>query len=492
MPGADAVTVTDSHIALRLPRASWAGPVLVGGLLAATFGVALASDPLDAVLLLGLVPLALACPTATLGVVLFVTVLVPFDTQNRYSLGGGAGVPGLLAVDLLLLLGLCRIAFLVWRRRLRVTRPLAVAALFLVGIFGAAVHGLATGAAASDVGTEARCLVFGIGAFLLAWPLLLEQATRVRLYRTLLALGLALGLWGVAQVVLKVPYTSSGDVGVRPGIDQIAAIGGGQLQGGLYAFPVAVALSFAALLSGAIKSGAVRALTVTIFGLNCVCVLLTYERSIWAAAIIGCIAAALRSGRAAWPATRRWLAVGLAVVAVYAAGSPGAVSTAINRIESSFSYQNQNSFQARKVESEAVLKAIRHEPLTGSGFGATVTWGKRNIFATSTTNFSHEGYLWLAWKVGLPLALALVGCLLFTALRRMRPTADPPFRALRVGSHAALLASLAVCVTFPEFNALGITAALGVITAACSVPTISAAGSSPQAPRRRSGLVLTP
>jgi hypothetical protein len=486
------VTVTDPGIALRLPRGNWAGPLLAGGLLAAVFGVVLVSNPLEAVLLLLLVPLALACPTATLGVVLFVTVLVPFDTQNRYSLGGGAGVPGLLAVDLLLLLGLCRLLVLALRSRLRLARPQIVAALLLVGICVAAAHGLAAGAGASDVGTEARCLVFGIGAFLLAWPLLLEQASRIRLYRTLVTLGIALGLWGIAQVVLKVPYTHSGDVGVRPGIDQIAAVGGGQLQGGLYAFPVAVSMSFAALLSGAIKSVAVRVLVVAAFALNCVCVLLTYERSIWAAAVIGCFVAAIRSGRAAWPATRRWLAVGIAVIALYSAGSPGAVGTAINRIESSFTYNNQNSFQARKVESEAVLQAIRREPITGSGFGATVTWGKRNVFATSTSNFSHEGYLWLTWKVGLPLALALVGCLFYAALRRIRPTADPPFRALRVGSHAALLASLAVCVTFPEFNALGITATLGVITAISVAPEISAPGSSQRVPQRRSALVLTP
>ena len=160
----------------------------------------------------------------------------------------------------------------------------------------------------------------------------------------------------------------------------------------------------------------------------------------------------------------------------------------MNRIRSVSTFQGQSSYQARQVEAEAVLNQIRHHPLIGSGYGATVTWGKRHVFATHTTNFAHEGYLWLAWKLGLPFALAVVGCLLYAALRRTKRSSDRAFRALRVGSHAGLLGSLAVCVTFPEFNALGITAVLGLIVAACLVPSataVTAGGSSAEALRRR-------
>jgi hypothetical protein len=461
---------SDTDVALQATRALRVVPLLVAASLAAAFGMTLGSHPLEAVLLLVLVPLALTRPTATLGLILFVTVLVPFDVQNRYSLGGKAGLPGLLAVDLLLGVGLCRLVFLLLRGRLRVGRPMVVAGAVMVGGLAAAAHGVAVGAAVSDAGTEARCLVFGLGSFLLAWPLLLRRATRTRLSRTLLALGLALGLWGIAQVVFHVAYSSGGDVGVRPGIDQIAAAGGGQLQGGLYAYPVAVAMSFAALLAPARTSVAARGLTVAVFALNSVCVLLTFERSIWVAALIGCVAAAIRSGRAARPAALRWLALAAAAAVVYGALSPGTVSTSIDRVQSIFSYSSESSYQSRHVESEAVLQEIRREPIVGSGFGATVTWGQRNVFAPRTTNFTHEGYLWLAWKIGTPLALVLSGCLLFAALRPLTPTSDEQLRSLRVGSHAALLASLAVCVAFPEFNALGITAVLGVVAAACLAP----------------------
>lgn len=465
--GSGAAALDSGALAPRQPR-GW--PLALGGfgaLVAAGFGAMLPGHPVEAALVLVLVPLALAAPTASLGVILFVTVIVPFDTQNQFSIGGGAGSPGLLPVDLLLVLGLGRVAVLLLSRRLRLDAPLVVAGAVIAGLTLALAHGVAAGAAPSDAGTEARCLMFGTGTFVLAWPLLHNPVTRARLYGVLLAIGITLGLWGLAQVVLHVAYTSGGDVGVRPGIDQIAAAGGGQLQGGLYAFPVAVSMSFAALLSPPSRSSIVRALIAVAFALNCVCVLLTYERSIWIATAVGCVVAAVRSGRRAWPAATGWLALIAAGLLAYVVVSPGTRTAAVNRVESVFSLSGQSSSQAREVESAAVLRAIRRDPIAGQGFGATVTWGKRNVFATKTTNFTHEGYLWLAWKVGVPFALMLVGLLWFAALRRVRHRGEQSTAAFYGGAHAALLASLLVCVTFPEFNALGITAVLGLLTAAC-------------------------
>ena len=63
--------------------------------------------------------------------------------------------------------------------------------------------------------------------------------------------------------------------------------------------------------------------------------------------------------------------------------------------------------------------------------------------------------------------MALVACLWFAALRRTRRTRDRALAALRAGCHAALLASLLVCLVFPEFNALGVTALLGLLLAVC-------------------------
>ena len=454
----------------RSRRTPPAGLAAAAALAAAAFGAALASHPLEAVLVLCLTPLALGAPVASLGVVLFVTVLVPFDLQNKVSLGGGAGLPGLLVVDILIGLGLCRIVALLIRDRLRASWPILIAGGLLVALVAAMAYGLAEGADASAVGTEARPMVVGAGAFVLAWPLLRDPVDRRRLYRILFVLGIALGLWGIAQVVFGVEYSTAGDVGVRPGIDQISSVRGGQLQGGLFAFPVAVVLSFAYLLTGEVRSAGSRGVAAWVFALNSVCVLLTYERTIWGAAAIGCLVAAVWAGRRSWPAAARWLAVGAVGILVFTLLTPGSFGTVSDRITSVYGFQTDNSVQARQVESAAVIRAIRRHPLEGLGYGATITWGKEDVFATTTTGFTHDGYLWLAWKIGIPLALAVVGTLAWVALRRRRPTRDPDLAALRLGSQAALVAVLLICVTFPVFDTLGITAVLGLLLAVCLAP----------------------
>ena len=464
------MSTAGARLASREPVSRTAVALLAATMIAAAvFGAVVAGQPLDAMLLVTLVPLALAAPLASFAVMLAATVLMPFNTLNALSIGGGAGVPGLLPIDVLLVVGLSRVAFLVIRGRIQATVPILVAGVFLAGLLGALVHGVAAGASPSDAGTEARCLAFGVGAFILAVPLLEDPQSRSRLYWMLLLVGIALGLWGIAQVVLDVPYSSAGDVGVRPGIEQMAAAGGGQLQGGLYAFPIAVVLAFAGLVSGASRGLHVRWFLAAVFGLNCVCVLLTYERSIWAASLLGCLAVTIRTGRGAWPAAGRWLALAAVAVLAWGALSPGALATSAGRVTSIFSFQSDSSTQSRAVESAAVLRAIRRNPIVGAGFGATITWGGGTDaqFGVTTTNFTHEGYLWLAWKSGVPLAAALAACLWFAALRRTRRTADTALAAFGAGCQAALFASLLVCIVFPEFNALGVTALLGLLAAVC-------------------------
>ncbi|HEY1774565.1 MAG TPA: O-antigen ligase family protein [Solirubrobacteraceae bacterium] len=463
------MSVADIQLVRREPWGRGSAALLIAAAAAAAaFGWTVAGHPLEAILAAALVPIALAAPLASFVLLVGMTVLLPFDALNALSFGGGAGVPGLLPVDVLLAVGLARFAWLALRGRVAVPATvLAATALLAVSVVQAA-HGVAAGAAASDAGTEARCVVFGLGAFILAQPLLAGPRSRKRLYLSLLALGLALGLWGIAQVVLNVPYSSAGDIGVRPGIDAVASFGGGQLQGGLYAFPIAVVMAFAGLVSRP-RRMEVRWLLAAVFVLNAVCVLLTYERSIWAAALIGCAAVVIRTGARAWRPAVQWLALGGAAVLALAVLSPGTAAVSVGRVTSVFSVQNDSSAQARTVESEAVLRAIEKSPVIGAGFGATLTWGGGNNaqFGVRTTNFTHEGYLWLAWKESVPVALLLAACLWLAALRRRRPHGDAALDAFRVGCHAALLASLVVCVVFPEFNALGVTSLLGLLTAGC-------------------------
>ena len=445
----------------RLPTIAVA---VLGALTAVAFGTLVPTAPEAAIVLVALVPLALFAPVASLAVVLFLTAIVPFDVQNRLAVSGGEGVPGLLAVDVLVLVGLSRVAALVLLRRLQPAVPLLLAAGLALVFAIALVEGVARGADASDAGTEGRRLFFGVAAFMLAWPIVGDERRQRRLLGVLLALGLALGLWGLTQWFFGVDYSESGDVGVRPGVD-LTSGGRGQLQGGLYAFPVAVTLSFAALLLHRFEAAALRRLVAAVLVLNVVCLVLTYERTFWAATVLSCALVALWGGRDALRRVIRWLPVGVvALLVAVAASGPGEIRTAAQRLTSVTKYRADSAVEYRKSESTAVAHAIKERPLTGSGLGATITWGETGVFATTTTPFSHVGYLWLAWKLGLPAAVMVVLALGAAAASRRR-SPDHWLGVLSSASRAALVGVLLISVTFPAFNALGATAVIGVLAA---------------------------
>ena len=448
----------------RLPAAALVGLAIVA---AAAFGAALPEQPLAALALVALVPLAFGAPVASLGVLLVLTAVVPFDVQNRLAFIGGEDAPGLLIVDLLVVLALCRVALLGWTGKLRGEVPLLVAGALGLVLAVLLVEGVVRGAELSEAGHEARRLGMGVAGFILVWPILRRESLRRPLYGVLLGLGLVIGVWGLAQWFFSVGFTAGGDVGVRPGVD-LTSSGRGSLQGGLYAFPVAVTLAFTALVSRGVRTVEVRFLLAAILLLNGLCLLLTYERTFWVATGVACLMAALRSGPEARRAALAWGALG-AVTLLLSLAVLGELQTAVERLTSVTQYGTDESLEYREVETSNVAQAITERPLTGSGLGATITWGKQGVFGEQTTPFSHNGYLWLAWKMGVPAAILLV-LLIGMAVIRTGPVEDERLRMLRTGSQASLLALLLIGVTFPPFNAFGITAVMGVLAAACFQP----------------------
>ncbi|SEH50241.1 O-antigen ligase [Mycolicibacterium rutilum] len=457
------IPTRDAPAAVPLPRPT-APLVTIACLAALVFGAALPVAPWTVAAVSILVPLAFAAPVASLTVLLAVTVLVPFEVQDSFAVFGGRDRPGLLVVDVLMLLGLIRVAALLLRGRQlldrRVLAGLAVAVIMTVAL----LWGCALGASVSEAGHEMRRVILGCGTFLLALPLVDDATARKRLERSMLGIALALALWGLAQWFLSVGYTTSGDVGIRPGVD-LTSSGHGQLQGGMYAYPVAVILAWAVVLSGRHRDMRVQALVTTILLLNGMCLVLTFERSLWGATAIGCVLVALLSGPAGRRRSVPWAVGGLTLMVVAAAVAPGQARTAVERLLSIRQVTTDTSVTARLVESRAVIDAIIQRPFAGSGFGATVTWGQRDTFATVTTPFAHNGYLWLAWKIGIPAALLVVALIAAAICRRVRDDSD--WAALRRGSQASLVAMLVICIVFPVFNVLGITAAMGFLAAVC-------------------------
>jgi O-antigen ligase len=159
------------------------------------------------------------------------------------------------------------------------------------------------------------------------------------------------------------------------------------------------------------------------------------------------------------------------VLVPLAALSPDALTTARERLFSVGQYGSDRSVYYRLVESGHVLDQIRARPAFGSGLGASIYWGRPlyNVPAQRYT-FVHNGYLYLAWKLGLPFALLLLGALMAAVLRRRRGVGSPYDAAILNGAQGAILALLLSNVTFPSLASLSGTDAFGLLVAICLVP----------------------
>jgi O-antigen ligase len=460
------------HVAV-IERRSVAVPLVAAGAVAA--GAVAAIEPVGVLGLIvagGLVAMTFAAPVASLTLLLFLTCVVPYGIQNRLGVGGGEGAPGLLLSDLLLLTGLARAAFLLATRPLdkRLLRHCLIlfAVLAVVGL--QFFHGIRSGNDVSRAGQDGRVLL-GLGTFFAAILILDDAAARRRLLAGLAALALLLGLWGVLQWFGHVSFGAAGDVGVRPGV-RLTTAGTGQLQGGEYGFPVAVIACFAVLLSGAVRGTVPRTVLALALALNAIACLVTFERSFWLSALIGIALVLLRS-----PAAHRLkavLATPFAVILALAALSavaPGELATARERLLSLGQYASDDSVRYRVRESEHVLQQIRARPLAGSGLAATIFWGQPWAQAPPKSYaYSHNGYLWLAWRLGIPAAALLMIMLGFAVLRRPPPVDDGLTAALRRAAQGALAGVLVATVTFPSFSTLSITPVIGVLLALALAP----------------------
>jgi hypothetical protein len=445
--------------------------------MAAMLGVVVTRQPGLAAGLTGVVLvtlLAFRAPVTHLTILLAITTIVPYSIQNRYS-PGGAGSVGLLPSDVFLLTGLLRTAFVLPHMRLDRRRMTVVGLVVLfVGLTCfQAFQGVQAGHAVSDIGVEFRALAGGFATVLIVLALLDDPEAHRRVMRGLLVLGLVLGAWGVAQWVLKVPFSAAEDFGVRSGVS-LTTGGRGQIQGGLFAFPIAVILASAALASGRLR-GLERRLVFLALGLNVVSLLLTFERTFWVSAGLGVLLVALRSGRAHRARALMWITVTAAAgLLTLSAIAPGTLKTAEQRLFSIGSYQVDNSVRYRTVESGFVIDKIRESPWVGSGLADTIYWGQPwTTTPPETQTYSHVGYLWLAWREGILGAAVLITLLLLAALWPGRAMAGGLAQAIRVGCQSSLLGLLIVNLTFPAFQGTQITYLIGFLIAYSAIPVVA-------------------
>lgn len=433
-------------------------------------GAMLAIQPMLVFALIGaaiVLRLAFAAPVLNLVLLIALTAIVPFGLQNRFGIGGGTGAPGLLLSDALLAAGLARAGYTILRKPLerRLLLPALLVAAFMATAGLQAVRGLALGRDLSTVGAEFRVLL-GFGTFLVALPILADRQLRNKLLRSLPVVGLMLGLWGIGQWVFDVGFAEAGDAGVREGI-RLTSSGRGQIQGGLYAYPVAVVLSLTALTAGHRRSLRSQALLAAVGVLNVIALLLTYERTFWVATVLAFGFTMVKAGGA--QRLRGLIWAGTAVILMFAALStlaPGELGAARERLLSLSQYGSDNSVQYRLVESRHVLHEISSKPWIGSGLAATIFWGRPWVnVPPETFTFSHNGYLWLIWKVGIFAALLLWIPLGRAIVSRTPAEDDELFHATRHGCQGALLVLIVVNVTFPAFSQIGIAPTMGLLMA---------------------------
>ena len=441
--------------------------------LAAVYGAVIAMQPLAAVGLavaLLVVALAFVAPVTHLAILLFLTTVVPYSLNNTY-LGFNAG-PGLLLSDLFLLTGLARAAVVLAQAKLDPRRLVVLGLILALCLWAilAAYSGVRQGRNLSDIGLELRELG-GFSAALIAMAALLTSEASARLGRALLVLGLLLGLWGLAQWVGGLQFEAAGDFGVREGVGY-APGARGQVQGGLFAFPIAVIVSTSALISGEVRGRLTRLAVSAILALNAISLLLTYERTFWLVTALGVAVVILRAGRARRTRAVLWSAiVAIIGLAALSAFSPQLLETASARLLSIGQYSTDNSLRYRWVESEHVLREIGEAPIVGSGLGASIWWGRPwDGVPPSFETYSHNGYLRLVWRLGLLGTGLLLLPLLLTIAWRAPPQRGPMFAAVWVGAQSSLLALLVAGGLFPIFTGYGITTAMGVLVGICALP----------------------
>jgi hypothetical protein len=440
--------------------------------LACFMGVIVGVKPIAGLALVGLIALvglAFLAPMTHLTLLLFATALVPYGIQNSLSPPGA----GLLPSDLLLLTGLFRAVIALLREPLDRRRMLALGVLFafVAIVLLQAIHGVQEGRSTSQVGYELRVLL-GFATFAIAIPIVADADGPRRVATSLMVLGLLLGIWGLAQWTLGIKEIGESGLGVRAGIN-FAPVGRGQLQGGLYAYPIAVIMSFAALVNARSMGYWTRVVLIVILVTNFVSLILTYERTFWVATVLGMLFVILRSGRGKRAkALVTGTVTAVLLLATLATLSPNDFTAARERLLSLGQYSNDNSVRTRLLETNHVVTAIERSPVLGSGLGATIFWGQAwNEVPPSATWYAHNGYLWVVWKTGLVAGVLLFLLLAWAVFARPPPGQRPLARTLRLGSQGALFALLISSLTFPSFNALEITAVMGVLAALCLIPS---------------------
>lgn len=112
------------------------------------------------------------------------------------------------------------------------------------------------------------------------------------------------------------------------------------------------------------------------------------------------------------------------------------------------------SVKVRVIESQAAIDGIASHPLSGVGLGGRVFFYDVISETTGSPTFIHNGYLFLAYKLGIPITFMFVLsiCLyIYEGFAKARLLQDILYKCTVMGATAALLAVLLVSITSNQF-----------------------------------------
>lgn len=348
-------------------------------------------------------------------------------------------------------------------RELKLWIPFAA---FLVLVPVSVVHAYYfEGLAPKDVLGEGRHPMF-----LLLFPLtLLVLDTRERVRRFivgLLALGVLFSLGQIVQGVFHVRiFGDAGRLVVAQTLDVKSYDATISNTGGLN---IIIFLMFTAAGWFVLKQ--IRTFKfLSLLALSAVGILLTFGRTTWGTALLGMAVVVYLLGlRRSWPMLLWSLLGSTLALAMLIAVKPAMLDALVARatsVEKEIEYGSSAAW--RYYEAEKVLPQIADHPILGLGLGAAYRRPAPSDALPEQVRYIHNGYLFVASKLGLPALALLLWCLgvvFVWSWRGAGAEPDPELRGVHAAVCSGVLGVLLASVTEPHLMRDSSLAYVGVLT----------------------------
>ena len=205
-----------------------------------------------------------------------------------------------------------------------------------------------------------------------------------------------------------------------------------------------------------------------LLALSAVGILLTFGRTTWGVALLGMAVVVYLLGlRKCWPMVLWSLLGSTLAFAMLIAAKPAMLDALVARatsVEKEIEYGSSAAW--RYYEAEKVLPQIAAHPALGLGLGAAYRRPAPSDALPEQVRYVHNGYLFVASKMGLPALALLLWCLgvvLVGSWRGARTEPDPEFRGVHAAVCAGVLGVLLASVTEPHLMRDSSLAYLGVL-----------------------------